>query len=195
MANLQDIDFYGKINADGSLTEYYDKDAVRNALTLWLNSKRGEFLYNPSYGGLLDRALFKNLTTSTLQQILLSLFDGIEKWFSPQLEIEDIRMEPDYENRILAITIVYINTLDGNQDEVTIYTKDISQYEHKEYQSIEYSGNNLEEFVKLQKVDMKGKLLEFNMDHDKWIWGQYIFENFNHDSSNFATILTLCNLT
>lgn len=190
-----DIDAYGKVNADGSLLELTNQDAVKNALLLWLGSKRGEYVMNPTAGGVLDASLFKNINEANVALLKLTLFTDLQERFSPSITVEDISVVPDYELRLLEITIKYVNQTDGNQDQLTFYTKDTSAYEHKEYQIITYSGNNLEEFVRLKKPEMKTKILEYNIDLDKWVWGMYIFEGFSFSSPNFETVLTLCNLT
>ena len=58
MALYTDIDIFGREYTNGTPYEFFDEDAIKNALTLWLSSKKREFLNEPDRGVILDRALF-----------------------------------------------------------------------------------------------------------------------------------------
>ena len=40
-----DLDIYGNDRTDGNPIVHYNEDAVKNALILWLTSKKGDFLW------------------------------------------------------------------------------------------------------------------------------------------------------
>ena len=109
---IQDIDLYGTLIPDGSLKEYYNQDAVSNALLNWLNSKRGEYVMNHTAGGVLDATLFKNINEANIALLKLTLFTDLQERFSPSITVQDIIVTPDYTLRLLEITIKYINQTD-----------------------------------------------------------------------------------
>ena len=44
---IGDLDVYGREHADGTAFEVYDDQAIGNSLTLWMVSKKGDFLMYP----------------------------------------------------------------------------------------------------------------------------------------------------
>jgi hypothetical protein len=193
LAEITDIDFYGQNLANGQAIEYMGTDAVGNALYLWMTSKKGEFLYNPAAGGILDKSLFKTMSPDNLANIQFYLYNSILNFFSPYIELRDLILEPDMNSRILNITIKYFFPQTNQSGSVSIYVQ--SDYANKSYtyEDVDYVGSNLINFCRLQKTDMLNDKLVFNPDTDLWSYGKYIFINLTTSSSEFETVLLICN--
>jgi hypothetical protein len=193
LAEITDIDFYGQNLANGQAVEYMGTDAVGNALYLWMTSKKGEFLYNPAAGGILDKSLFKTMSPDNLANIQFYLYNSILNFFSPYIELRDLILEPDMNSRILNITIKYFFPQTNQSGSVSIYVQ--SDYANKSYtyEDVDYVGSNLINFCRLQKTDMLNDKLVFNPDTDLWSYGKYIFINLTTSSSEFETVLLICN--
>ena len=54
-----DIDVYGNETQAGQPLEYFDEEAIKNALILYLTSSKGDYIRNPKAGGVLKNLLFK----------------------------------------------------------------------------------------------------------------------------------------
>lgn len=193
-AKYGDIDIFGNVNLDGSIIEYYDDDAIKNALTLWLSSKKGDFLLNPAAGGVLDNSLFKNINTSSMTLLASSVKTAMTNFFSPRVKFQNIDVNPDYVNRLIEITVTYVIPSTNKVGEITIFTKDLFNVVQQQYEDIPYVEENLRMFCLIKKPDMTGKPLVYNEDNNRWEWGHYYFSNFNPQTDSFAsTILAICN--
>lgn len=193
MALNQDIDIFGKENPDGTAFEYHGQEAVSNALNLWLSSKKGEFIYNPMAGGVLDRTLFRSMTPDSLQTIEFYIRNSITNYFFPSIDIRGIDIIPNYESRYLEITVTYIDPTDNTFQNVTIYTNTDYSIKSFDYQKIEYTGDNLIQFCQIKKTDMLDEILKFDTNTNYWTWGAYQFINLTSSSPEFEDILLICN--
>lgn len=188
-----DIDIYGYENGDGSPVIHYDDAAIKNALTLWVTSKKGEFLYAPRSGGILDPLLFKNMDPNKLQMILFGIKNDIVTAFTPAINLVGLDVKPDYENRLLEISIQYASKTTGQIEEVLIYTKNIYSITEQEFQDVTFTGLNLKTFCLMKKPDMEGKILSYDENNLKWQWGIYTFSNLTEADPYFSEILAICN--
>lgn len=102
---FRDYYLYGGLNSEGQIREVYDMEAIKNALVLWMGSKRGEYVNNPSSGGFLYYHLQKPMSEERTEQIKLSLLQGLKKDFYPSLIITNISVQPDYENKYYQIEV------------------------------------------------------------------------------------------
>lgn len=191
--NLHDVDIYGREDSKGQPLVYYDEEAIKNALYLWLTSKKGDFIKNPSLGGIFDKSLFKNLNKKNLSLLKTRITVALEE-FTPAITILGLSVEPDYENRLWEINIQYKTALTNKAQALSIYTKDMSKRISLEYVEVDYLGDNLKNFCIIKKPEMKGSILEFDVERDRWKWGSYLLNpEFGTSSDNFEEILTICN--
>jgi len=189
-----DIDPYGREYENGEPYLYYDKDAIKNALMQWLSSKKGEILYYPDEGGVMDTTLFKNASASNINKLRFSLKNAITNYFVPQIIFKGIDVVADTVNKILEISVFYTDPETGEEDTLLIYLNDIKTVEQQQLKEVPYEGENLEMFCMVSKPDMEGKLLIYNEEKGFWIWGErYLFTTLSESSSNFETILSICN--
>jgi len=197
MANVSnlytDIDLYGKEATPGVALEYFDIQAISNALNLWLTSKKGDFLRNPSAGGILDKYLFKNLNENKLFKIKLELLSTFADYFSDTLAIDDLKFNPDYQNRILEIRITYHDIRSGASDNLTVYVNSNYAYKRFEYQTVDYAGENLYRFVQITVPSNSTEKLVYDSTLLKWRWSPYILENLTSADPYFSQILALIN--
>jgi len=190
---FQDIDIYGEENKDGTAKEYLDEEAVKMAFTLWLTSKKGEFIRQPQNGGVFDSLLFKQMTPDKAQMIHFSIRNAINNSFFPSIKLLDLQITPNYEQRYWEIYIKYENPFNKNIQSVTVYTKDLSNADSNEYIEVSYIGNNLYNWCVIKAPSMTGQQLLYDSNKLKWIWGRYLFTEFSTTDSRFSEILVVCN--
>lgn len=190
---IHDIDIYGNENSDGSAKEYLDNEAVKIAFTLWLTSKRGDFLRQPTLGGVFDTLLFKQMSEEKIQMMNFSIRNAITNNFSPSIKLLDLQVTPNYEQRYWEIYIKYQNPFDKQIQSVTVYTKDLSTTNSNEYIDVEYIGDNLYNWCVIKSPSMKGHLLTYDAEKEKFIWYRYVFTNFTVSDTRYADIIEQCN--
>ena len=188
-----DLDIYGRELSDGSGVEHKDSEAIKNALILYITSKKGDFLKRPELGGPLDRVIFKSLNGNIIPLITFTVKNAILKFFSPSIKLRDISFNPDYINRIAEIKILYSDNLTEGIVQAQIYTRDILGLAEQKDQTNAYIGENLRMFCLMQKPSMGTELLLYNEDNDEWRWGRFVFSNFSESSDNYDEILAICN--
>ena len=190
---IHDIDIYGREETSGKPFEILNEEAINNALTLWLTSKAGDFLRNPTVGGILDRILFKNIESESLDKWLFSLKNAVFFEFIPSIDIIDLSIENEYSQRYLKIKLVYRINLTNQIQSLEVFTKNLLPIVEQKQQSIPYTGQNLLMFCMIRKPDMKNKLLEYDIKESKWEWGIYEFINFSDSDTYYEQILSICN--
>lgn len=188
-----DADIYGRELSDGNAVQHIDAEAIKNALTLFLTSKKGDFLRNPELGGPLDRVKFKSLDGSVSSLVIFTLKNAITNYFSPAIKLRDIQFTPNYEKRIWEILIYYSSNLSNSVDSVTVYTKDILNIAQQLDQNVTWVGENLRMFCLIQKSSMGFELLKYNSNDSTWRWGKFIFVNFTTEDEYYTEILNICN--
>ena len=189
----QDLDVFGNENSDGTAKLYLDNEAIKMAFTLWLTSKRGDFLRQPTLGGVFDTLLFKQMSEEKAQMIHFSIKNAINNSFSPTIKLLDLQITPNYEQRYWEIYIKYENPFDRQIESVTIYTKDTIASTSIEYIEIDYVGNNLYNFCEIKIPSMEGQMLLYDTVKLVWMWGRYLFTLFTTADTRFDDILGICN--
>ena len=194
MAQTIDLDMWGNLDYNGQIKEYTNEDALKNALTLWLTSKRNDFLMDPEEGGVLDETYFKTLSDSTIEKLSFSIKNSIIKYFVPEIRLDFLDVIPDYKNKTVQIEIKYTNQQTGVSNSLTLYTKDKSEVKNITYENVAFIEENLYHFVMMKKNEMEGEKIIYNADEGKFYWGKYKLINFTHNDSYFNQILELANL-
>jgi hypothetical protein len=190
----QDIDLFGDENYNGTPKEYYDKDAVKNSLTMWMMAKRGDFLDAPSEGGILDSATFKNMTYENQEKLKFRVENSLRLYFSGIIELMGITITPFPTERYTEVSVVYRDILTGEKTAVNIYPKDFTKRVIKQYENVNFEGENLYNFVKLKKPDMLGLKVVYNSEESCWIWGnRFKFSNFDFSDPYFEQIIEYIN--
>jgi phage baseplate assembly protein W len=136
VATYQDVDIYGELNPNGELKTYAGKDAIKNALQLWLSSKKGEYLLNPGLGGPLDTFSFKTMNEESLTILRFQLMSAIDTEFAPAIRLTNVLFNPDFQNRILEIILAYQIEETGEQGEVTVFMNTQYSYRNFNYEEV-----------------------------------------------------------
>lgn len=193
MPTLVDIDVYGSQNQDGTGKLLYGDDALSNAITFWLTSKKGEFINDPNRGGPLDNIIFKNLNENTgrLESIIRT---RINENFSSVINLRQVKVSPDYENRLWIIDIAYTSLLtqETKQLEVLAAT-DSAPQPRPSIVPVPYTGENLLNFILIKQVEQPQEKLLYNEDSDTWDWGVYRLSQFTQTDPQFSTVLQIIN--
>lgn len=106
---IYDIDLLGQLDENGQIIQLYGKDAVENSIKSWLTSFTTDFIRNPGNGGYLTKFLYKKMSEDNRQNIIDALVDGFNQDYIPKAKLQQIIVDPDYENRTWNISLlVYI---------------------------------------------------------------------------------------
>lgn len=189
----QDIDIYARDNASGEPITYLGAAAIKNAVTFWLSSKRGDYLMEPTAGGPLDVSQFKTMNPDNLQNLKFQLLTALSTQFQPSIEIQSIDFFPDYQNRMLEIRIVYSIPGEGVIDIVSLFTNSNYETVNFEYTPVDYVGDNLYEFFVIKKPDQRQNRLIYDYEMNNWKWGKFKFPNLTPLDPRFEDILIIAN--
>lgn len=103
--HIFDYDYRGTVDVKGNLKQLWGKDALDQSLKMWIASMKGESIRNPNRGGFLLAWLLKPITETTVEDIKMTIRDGIYQDFRPYLRIIDLVVEPNYEKRYWYIEL------------------------------------------------------------------------------------------
>jgi len=191
----QDLDVYGSEAVPGVGKELFDIYAVKNAILMWFLSKKGDYIYDPSEGGILYGLTFKNIDTTTIEMLTFKIENAFENKFSNFAKLLSVDIIPNLELRYQEINVIYYDIINNEESEVQIYLDDPSQTsELITYEIVELEAENLFIFVKIKKPEMVGKKLSYNLNQDCWLWGNEIkFPKLNTSDPYFSEVLAYCN--
>jgi hypothetical protein len=193
MPTYEDIDIYGGQNVDGSPLVYYAADAIKNAFAMWISAKRGEFLMQPARGGALDNFVFKTMNLDNISMLKFSLFDDIKSQFNTLINLKNLSIVPDYENRFTEIKITYSIPSEGIIEKSSIFINSNYSYNTFEYEEVSYIEENLKEFFTIKKPDMTNSRLLYDNEGGFWKWGKYKLTNLTPSDPCFTDILIIAN--
>jgi len=94
-----DYDYKGRIDTKGNLKQVWGKDCLTQSLKLWIASLEGEAIRNPNRGGFLLEWLLRPIQETSIEDIKMTIKDGLYQDFRPYLRIMNLTVEPDYEKR------------------------------------------------------------------------------------------------
>lgn len=116
MSDIQIFDIaYNGVNTLDQLQETWDKDALINALTLWMASFTDERVHGARRGGAITRHLAKPMTQTDALTIDFSIRTGLDTDFLPKLQVVDLKVTPVYDQRYWNIQLtVYSPDLKTN---------------------------------------------------------------------------------
>lgn len=103
--NLHDHDLDGGIDSAGIIKQNYDREAVENAVKLWLLSYQGDFVANPNKGGILIPFITKPMTDTRAESMKESVITYIGEDFQGDLVVLDLQILPNYEKRYWTINM------------------------------------------------------------------------------------------
>lgn len=102
-----DYDILGTQNIGDTTIELWNKDALNNAIKIWMTLFQGEIVRQPTVGGYLTTWIVKPMTEDNTDEIRESLIFGLENGFNPALKVQEISVKPDFQNRkwIIDVTV------------------------------------------------------------------------------------------
>lgn len=100
-----DYSLYADTDELGNLKVLTGRDAIENALKIWLSSFPGESIRNPSKGGYITKWLFKPMSDNTAQMIKEAIVECLNEDFSPALTLRSVEVLPDYNKAQWQISI------------------------------------------------------------------------------------------
>lgn len=114
---VYDLSLFGNIDENGQIEEFYDKKAVENSIIVWLTSYYTDCIRRPNKGGYLTRLLYKPMSEKNITEIKQVLIDGLEKDYELEVTLQELKVEPDFANKIWNIFIkVYIPEIKDNAE-------------------------------------------------------------------------------
>ena len=107
-------------NAPGVFNKTYStKDQIKSNLINLLLTDKGERIMNPEFGTDLRKSLFDNMTNSSSELLRLKIIDSINI-FIPEIILEEVKIEPNFDSNILDVTINYRLAISNIPDQVTV---------------------------------------------------------------------------
>mgnify|MGYP006424737643 CR=1 FL=1 len=100
-----DIDATGELDPGGKVRTLGSREAVEQALKLWVVSIRGEILRRPTKGGYITQWLYKPLSSDTAGRIQDSIRNGLRDDFPVKVRIKNIRVTPQYERSTYRVQL------------------------------------------------------------------------------------------
>lgn len=82
-----------------------DAESIENALKLWLVSFKGDTIRQPGNGGYVTQWLFKPMDEDTQFDIKTAIRVGLEREFIPTINVDSIKVTPDYQKESWEIEI------------------------------------------------------------------------------------------
>jgi hypothetical protein len=101
----KDYSIDADLTSTGALKVLEGRDAITNALKLWISSFRGEVMRDPSKGGYITRWLMKPISETTAVAIKRAILDGLNDEFYPILIPSIVDVIPNYEREYWEIHI------------------------------------------------------------------------------------------
>jgi hypothetical protein len=103
--SFSDYSLFAETDSQGVLRVLTEKEAIENALRLWLISFPNELIRKPNKGGYVTKWLLKPMTRETQTKIGQAISEGLYEDFQPVLKLKKLEIVPDYENQHWSIYI------------------------------------------------------------------------------------------
>lgn len=103
---IQDHSYLGELDERGGINQVWGKDALDNAILMWLASFQGDILRRPTKGGYVRPLIDKPLSDDNATILEMRIRDGFSKDFRPYLDIMELEITPNYEERVWDIYMV-----------------------------------------------------------------------------------------
>lgn len=97
--HIFDVDYEGNIDSQGQLEYVWGKEALSQSIKLWVASLQGEVIRSPNRGGRIASLLGKPMREVDVDDIEMTIQDGLFQDFRPYLQIVNFSVTPNYEKR------------------------------------------------------------------------------------------------
>ena len=116
-------DFIDFIRLEGSSTPfkstYETKDQIKSNWINLLLTNPGERIMNPEFGCGLRKAVFEQITETT-EDYIRDLITNSINIYMPNIEVDQILIEPDVNNNLLNVFLTYKLKLTQDNDQITL---------------------------------------------------------------------------
>jgi phage baseplate assembly protein W len=100
-------------------SNYLTRDAIKNNLTNFFSTRRGERVFNPFFGSAIYNILFENISGATDEVIQKVIKEECAQNF-PFVSISSVTIDKEEDLNNLFISIKYVATNFGFTDEINI---------------------------------------------------------------------------
>lgn len=190
--SLIDLDVYGRSANNGGALVHTDDFAVSNAIVFFLTAKRGSYLYNPNFGGVLERLNFKLINEATLREYSSLITTSIENNFSALVSEVAVIINYDFtkNNKIIEIEIYYTSIRTEQKNLAFVYIKPKADMLEQPFVDVNLEGENLQTFVVLNVQNVNAPLT-YNQQIEVYTWGKYKLNKLQPGSEYFEYIKNL----
>lgn len=125
MTNLDifDTDILGRKDANGNIAQLTGKDALKNSITTWLTSFRGDIIRAPNRAGYISRHLYKPMNEANRVNMINAITDGFNQDYYPTVKVNSLKVNPNYENKTWEIDLVVYSYLLKDYTDVSLTIK------------------------------------------------------------------------
>jgi phage baseplate assembly protein W len=86
---------------------YFTDEQVKSNIINFILTNKGEKLYQPNYGADLRKAIFEDITESTLKTLEIKIANDIQSNF-PNVEIKSLTFsQPSYQDYAIQLDLIY----------------------------------------------------------------------------------------
>jgi hypothetical protein len=190
---LKDFDIYDPTDMNGRPGLTYGDRAIENMLIFWITSSKGDYIRQPTQGGVFQDLLFKPLRTispgdlSNYTNLITSNFGNI-------LTLLNFTITPIPEIKSWEIHLQWRSKLSNQVNTTLIAIDNTSPTVQKvAYLDVSLIEVNLYNFVLLKLVDMQGYRLEYSNSELSWVWGNLKLSALTELDPYFTVIQTTIN--
>ena len=98
---------------------YSTKEQIKSNLINLLLTNKGERVFNPEFGADIRRVLFEGITEDT-SVLIQNLITTNVNFFIPEINIDDVVVEPNEDNNSYNIIVKYNLVISGTADQITV---------------------------------------------------------------------------
>lgn len=170
-----DVDIYGKKNYVGETLTFKDANAVNNAIMAYLVTKKGNYLYRPTYGSPLDILEFKNLDLLQFSNYGQRIAQNIQNTFSRYIRDVIVNLVPSYETRTIEVTLQYVSLLENRVID-TVLIKKVTGFKYeneKSYIDVPLEKENLIRWMETEVMRQPKNALIYVPTVQSWVWNNY----------------------
>lgn len=112
---LRDLDYRLKVTPGGTIQVVTGSDVIKQSIKAIISTIPGERVRLPEFGSYVYAMLFEPMSPSTARAIARSIETAIER-FEDRVTINQIDVNPDYDNSTYHVQINYSNLVTGRRD-------------------------------------------------------------------------------
>ena len=98
---------------------YSTKEQIKSNLINLLLTNKGERVFNPEFGADIRKVLFEGITEDT-SALIQNLITTNVNFFIPEINIDDVVVEPNEDNNSYNIIVKYNLVISGTADQITV---------------------------------------------------------------------------